>query len=270
MPNFKQVPTEYAYGTYAGADYGSRIRVLMRSDKAVMFVGYGVNLHPRDAHSYTSTRKIANAAKRTELSTPEVRAKIIAAFGEGADEAAILAATTRGQGTVLVDGGGDRLPLPHAVQSKLTAERYAAATPTFNGEVPPKKKCRQCEDDLRPVTIRHWLSNGPKPSDDQPTTVEQCQRLSNFPVVAVHGCGSNYPEEWWPYVEWFETWDGESYHDPNFCSDRCAAVYGRRALAELPPLEPGGSAPTIERPRFDDVRHCEPRETIISESGLRL
>ena len=267
MPEFTQVPTEYAYGVYAGADYGSKIRILMRSETMVMFVGYGLNLSPRNERNHHNGTKIANSSKASNLTTPSVRQKIIAAFGEGADEAAICAIKTRGRGTILVDGGGEKLPLPRVEASKLHYERYAAATPTTTGLIPVERKCRQCGKDLVPSTDHHRFSN--VPTDGQPKTVEECARYTNVPIFSVTGYSANSPEEWWPFVDWFATWDGESYLDPDFCNDRCASIYGRRAARDLPPLETG--VPAIPHPyrMREDVDHYEKEPDRFTESGLR-
>jgi hypothetical protein len=265
--SFEQVSTEYAYGKYAGTDYGSKIRVLMRSPKAVLFTGYGVNLVHRGQSGYDNTRKIAEAAKRADLSVAEVRAKIVAAFGEGADDAAILAATTRGRGTILVDGGGDKLPLPRVEASKIYYERYNAVTPTADKLIPVPKKCRQCGSDLKPWTINNHLAR--IPVGDHPRTIEDCQRLTNYPVFSVHGMDANSDEDRWPFIQWFTTWDGETYHDDTFCNNHCASIYGRRAAAELPALEVGGTPPIIPRKSHESVQHYESPPTHFTKSGLK-
>lgn len=267
-PTFEQVETEYASGHLNGADYGSRVRVLMRSPDAICYVSLGVHISKRGNHSYHGVRTVAEAAKRDLLSDPKTREKFILHFGEGADEAAIRAATTRGKGTMLVNGGGDPLPLPAHVARQVRSERYEGVTATRTDLIIPQQRCIQCEKPLRPHLTTHHLAKIPKDAD-HPRTVEDCQRLSNFPVYEVHGFDSGKPEAWWPYVSWFYTWDGESYIDRDFCSDRCAATYGRRAAAELPHLAPGGEAPARPRHQHESVQHYESEPPRFTESGLR-
>lgn len=254
-PTFEQVATEYAYGSLNGVDYGSRVRVLMRSPTTIMYVAYGVHISRRGSHEYHSQITIAESTKRADLSLPKARDLIVKHFGEGADEAAIMAATTRGKGTILVNGGGEQLPLPRAEQVKLYRARYDAVTPTRTLIV-PQKRCIQCEQPLRPRTITHHF--GPSPEkENHPRTAEDCQRLTNHAVFSVSGYDSNKPEEWWPFISWFRTWDGETYDQIDFCSDRCAAIYGRRAAAELTRLPPGGRPPERERLPHESVQHYE-------------
>lgn len=265
-PRFRQVKTEYASGNLNGADYGSQVRILMRSETMLVYVASGVHISPRGERvGFHHVKPVASAAKAEMLSKPQARETLVKAFGEGADEQALIALKTRGKGTILVDGGGPAMPLPHAIQAKISSARYTTVSPTTT-VVTPDKLCLQCEAPLQPHTVRHHLAT--VPTADHPRTVEDCQRLTNMPVYSVLGYGSNSPEEWWPIISSFTTWDGESYVDIDFCSDRCAAVYGRRAAAELPHLPPG--RPTTIRPRhsFESVKHYE-EEVRVTKSGLR-
>lgn len=252
---FEQVPTEYASTDFTGADYGSRVRILMRSPEFVIFVALGVHLIPRGKIHYQSGRQLCPAAKRVQLSEPRVRELIIGRFGEGADDAAILAATTRGRGTMLVDGGGDKLPLPHGEQARLHSEAFEALTVSSDNLIPVSKLCLQCEKPLRPALDEHNFPSMPK--EGQPKTVEDCQRLSNYPVFSVRSYGSNCPKEWWDIVSWFTTWDGESYEQDIFCSDSCAATYGRRAAQKLDHLPAGGVPDKPERHQTERTAHYD-------------
>jgi hypothetical protein len=258
-PIFDQVATEYADGTQSGADFGSRVRVIMRSDTHVMFVGLGVNLAPRNT-GYHALKKIAGKASRELLSRPETRAQIVEAFGPGADEAAILAATTRGKGTVLVNGGGESLMLPATEHREIVGNHYESISPTTGDLISPDRRCVQCGTPLRPNTIHHNLDSDPTIDPNHPRTLEDCQRLTNYPIFRVHGYEQRQPENWWPYVSWFEAWDGESYIDDTFCNDKCAARYGRRAAAELARLEAGGEPPAPARHPHEHVKHYDPDE----------
>jgi len=268
VPFFSFVATEYAFGKYMGADYGSRIRVLMRSPTHVIYVAYGVNLVHRASSSQGGVKALAQKATIANLDRVEVRQKIVAAFGEGADDAAIQAVRKRGLGTVLVDGGGVPLPLPMVQQREQFEHDYAALTATRKGLIPIAGKCRQCGSDLTPELNYHHLK--PVPDDPgHPKTVEDCQRLTNHPIMSVHGYSGSSDREWWPFIDWFSTWDGESYRDPFFCTDACAAKYGRRAVVELPLLSQGGEPPARKRFEREYISHYE-QPVIITESGLRL
>ncbi len=266
MANYEVIKTEYSDGSFKGVNYGSKIRVVMRSPIAILFVGYGLRMIKRDYFGAHNTVILSSESKRVHLERPDIRAKIVEMFGEGADEAALAAYKTRGMGTVLFDGGGDPLSLVPSVARKQTQALYEDISPTRDQDI-EMKRCVQCGEKLTPKTVHHHMSNQPS-GDDHPRTVEDCQRLSNQPVTSVHGYPINRPEEWWPYISWFETWDGESYRDDTFCSDRCAAIYGRRAAAELPALEVGGEAPEKKPMPYERVSHYE-EEVRFTASGIR-
>lgn len=254
MAKVERIATEYASGSLFGVDYGSKVRVVMRSPDAVMWVGYGVNIAKRD-HKGFPPRKVADSAKLASLMLPNVQKTIDEFFGEGAGQAALLTCGVRGQGTVLFNGGGKQLLLPGpAFRAKIYAA-YDSVAPDV--KLPPQgqKICLQCEKPLRLKTIHHQFPTSPQ--EGQPTTLEQCSRLTNYPIIAIHGYGTTKPEEWWPYVSWFETWDGESYLDDTFCSDHCAATYGRRAAQELAHLKAGGQPVKQEWTPREDVAHFD-------------
>ena len=261
MTDFKIIKTEYAHGSLNGVDYGSQVRVLMRSAIAILYVAYGLNGTKRNSYHWNNIA-IAPDAKRATLERPDIRAKIVALFGEGADEAALATTKTRGMATALFDGGGDPLPLPNHVQRANGQARYASATATRRA-YPVGKTCLQCGEPLKIDTVRHFL--GYELKENHPRTIEDCQRLTNELVVAVHGYDIRQDKDRWPLVERFETWDGESYDYDTFCSDQCAATYGRRAAAELPTLPVGGTCadPRHLRHRRAHVDHYEPKTDML-------
>ena len=237
--SFEIIKTEYTQGLIGNSDYGSRVRVVMRSPTHFLFSGYGLHYRIRSS-KFFDRGTIARDAKRKTLECPEVSDRIDKLFGDGATNALIQSTMKRGYGTVLVNGGGDALPLPRNDARKLHDTQYGEITPYYDvmAEL-SKEHCLQCGKPLRIQTAHHhvpWLVDQNKAI----RTLEQCQRLSNHPVVAMHGVSSNRSPEYWPNVEWFETWDGESYQQEIFCSDKCAATYGFRAAAELPHLLVGG------------------------------
>jgi hypothetical protein len=274
MPTFEQIPTEYASTGFTGADYGSRVRILMRSESHVVFVALGVRIIPRGKRpGYHDTIEVCRVAKRGQLSEARSRERIVKYFGEGADEAAILAATTRGQGTILVDGGGPALPLPHAIARALSAADYESLTPYRDNLIPVDRHCLQCEKPLRPALDQHNFSS--MPVEGQPRTLEEVQRLSNYPVMGLRGYASNHSREWWPIIQSFTTWDGESYEQDTFCSDSCAATYGRRAAQSLPHLPANGEPTRMARHKTNWTSHYdveadeERRRLAIEESFAR-
>lgn len=53
-----------------------------------------------------------------------------------------------------------------------------------------------------------------------PRSKADCQRYANQPVARIKYDANGS-------VDNFSTWDGESYLDRHFCTDRCAAAQGR-------------------------------------------
>lgn len=230
MIKFEQINTEYAGGHQGGIDYGSKVRVLMRSPEKIMFVGYGVNVKSRGKSGWPT--KIASDSKKDTITQEAIRKVVVEHFGKDADEWLIKAVMTRGKGTILVDGGGEKLSLPQAERAKIFKQEYAEISPTH--EIAPEnlKRCIQCGNNLQIKTEYVYIGYD-APHENHPRTVEDCQRRSNAKVVKINGYASNTPREWWPYVAFYYTWDGESYKDDHFCSDECAGAYGRRAAVEL-------------------------------------
>lgn len=248
------IKTEYTHGSIGGVDYGSRARVLMRSPDALMFVAYGVNIAQKGVCGHPE--KLCERASSECLNTPRVRDRIETIFGKGAADAAILSLSKKGLGTVLFNGGGDKLPLPSADARVVHQNRYESITPSR--DLPPEQveTCLQCSAPLRLATTHHRFTF-PNSPEKPPTSIDELQRLTNYPIVRMRGFPSNSPEEWWPYIEYFDTWDGESYLDDTFCSDQCAAIYGRRAAAELDRLPANGKPPTRVYKSRDTVYHYD-------------
>jgi len=266
MPTFQTIKTEYANGHQGGADYGSRVRILMRSPTHFMFVARGIRIYKRATRmSYTDHIYVSHDTRPSELPA-EGRKNIDKAFGVGAADIAWTALTQKGKGTVLVDGGGVALPLPHAVQVANNEAAYDAVSPTMRISLEGIDCCKQCGTPLRPKTVIHHLGN--KLKDDHPKTIEECQRLTNNRVIAITGYSRNYTEKW-GYVDWFETWDGDGYVDPDFCDEKCAAHYGRRAARGLDLLPADGTVIHRDLRGHSNVNHYEPDPVRFTESGLR-
>lgn len=269
MPKFEQVKTEYATGHFMGTMWGSRIRVVMRSEESVIWVALGVHIARRKLGSgWHNVKTLCEKASRDQLSSEHVRKIVAEHFGEGAEDA-ILLATKPGLGTILVDGGGEPLPLPDHIARQNAEEEYNALTATRTDLIVPDRTCIQCGVPLRPVLDSHRLDRNPLKDPHHPRTVEDCQKLTNHPIFAVYDYGRNAPKEWRGFIEYFTTWDGESYVDEHFCSDRCALQYGRRAAALLPILEPDQNPPPRDKPRGDTVYHFE-EEVRFTENGFRI
>ncbi|UTC29748.1 hypothetical protein BAJUN_01180 [Bajunvirus bajun] len=267
---FEQVATEFAHGQVVNADYGSQVRVLLRSPDAVLFTGVGLNLwSPRK--DYSGALKSLTFARVTKavLANEKIVAAIDAAFGDGAAAWAMKAWTSKGVGTILIDGGGAALPLPRPVQSKLIQARHAAVTPDWRADLTGQiKTCLQCGENLSPVVSWHRFGYDENPI--RPKTLADCQRLTNHQVVSIHGYDTRYPDREHE-IEAFTTWDGETLHDPYFChGGRCAAAYGRRfaqavVAGAVPALPADGSAV----PEHDiagvrsDVDHYEKKPRFI-------
>jgi hypothetical protein len=107
-------------------------------------------------------------------------------------------------------------------------------------------KCLCCNKPLRKATRTVWIGKATDkikhtdqsshlrhvylPEAERPTTLQQCQRLSNWQVVSIRkGYGGTDADR--VAVGRFAEWDGESYESRfgYFCSVSCAATYGRRA-----------------------------------------
>lgn len=254
MPTFELVAKEDAHGVIAGSNYGSQVRIMARSPTHVIFNGLGSNFWNRDENASWHGLKHLFSGRPTIAQFEAVADKLNEILGEGAAPWVVRA--WREKKTLWVDGGGAALPLPNIVRARRTYARYVDATADFRvdltGRVPT---CLQCGENLQPRTNHHRLGYDLKP--DHPRSIEDCQRLTNQAVIAIHSYGINR-EERWGFVEWFETWDGESLHDPYFChGSNCAAKYGRRAAEAAVKLEPGVEPTPIPHVIREDVQHYE-------------
>lgn len=253
-PTIELVAKEEAHGGIAGSDYGSRVRIMARSPKLVLFNALGCNQWDRNPHSGWHGLKSIFKGRPTIAQFEAVSAKVDELFGPGVGEQVVLAWRTHK--TVLVDGGGEALPLPRYTRALISKTEYAKISPDWQADLTGEiETCKQCGKPLRPHTDHHRLGHDTLP--DHPQTPEQCQKLTNARVIAVHGYGTHASKEKQRLVAWFETWDGEAYLDLDFCSDKCAAIYGRRAVHEREPLEPGGAAPKQEYVPRQDKHHYD-------------
>lgn len=258
------IKTEFTHGHIANYDYGSQVRVLLRAPTAILFTGVGLSIwSPRGSSSSPSIRTLTSErVTKAVLSHPKAVAEIERVFGPGSAALALRAWTSKGSGTCLIDGGGEPMPPTRKVFRERLYADYEAATCDWKADLTGEvKTCKQCGAPLTPDTDHHRFGYDLMPN--HPRTVEECQRRTNHRVIAVHGYGPERRDRW-GYVSWFEVWDGESYHDENFChGDKCAAEYGRRAALEREALEPGIAAP---KPRYrirEDVNHAPEKEVMI-------
>ena len=271
-PRFKQVATEMTHPSLAGSIFPADLRILMRSPTHVMFVGLGLRLYERVAGNRYSGNSITTITSKTTIagmSEPVVVAKIESIFGEGAFEAALAAKRTRGMGTVLVDGGGEKMPETRAaMRTRYAAERqFATVNSNYEADLTGQvKTCRQCGGPLTAHTQSHRLSAYVE--DGHPKTLEDCQRRTNLLVVSTHAFTNSLDKA--QYIEWFTTWDGESYVDPDFCKKDCIIAYGRRAVQELPPLPVGVEPQPIPRNDWSSTNHYDvAEEQRRSDEGVR-
>lgn len=271
-PRFKQVATEMTHPSLAGSIFPADLRVLMRSPTHVMFVGLGLRLYQRESGRRYSSNAISTITSKTTiagLSEPAVVAKIEEIFGEGAAEAALAAKRTRGMGTVLVDGGGDKMPETRKAMSiRYRAEReFVTVNSNYEADLTGQvKTCRQCGGPLTPHTQSHrfsaYVENGGA------RTLDDCQRRTNHLVVSTHAFTNSMEKA--QYIEWFTTWDGESYVDPDFCKKDCILLYARRAIQELPPLPVGVDPQPLPKNDWSQTHHYDrDEEQRRSDEGVR-
>jgi hypothetical protein len=88
--------------------------------------------------------------------------------------------------------------------------------------------CRYCGKGIPKETHAHffrqarpsmggWSTNHP----EEPTSKSEAQRLINEKVISVRHHGG--------HVYAASSWDGESWKDELFCTQKCAALFGRAA-----------------------------------------
>jgi hypothetical protein len=261
---FELVDKEDARGVIAGSNYGSSVRIMARGPRVVLFNGLGLNSWDRREVGGWHSLKSLFKGRPTIAQYEAVQAQVDGLLGEGVGAAVVEA--WRKHKTVLVDGGGEPLPLPNLVITTRMRARFAEQSVTAHLDLTGKIRCcLQCGKPLAPHTNHHRMGHAIQP--DHPRTLEDCQRRTNQTVIACHSYGMNHPEKW-GYVEWFETWDGETLHDPYFChGSTCAAKYGRRAAEAGVILEPGIEPARIEHIIRDDVEHFEKPEPTYAETG---
>ena len=260
------VEKEDAFGTIGGAYYGAKVRVMARTPTLVFFNGLGFNYWTRSARYSGNDIARLFSGRPTIAQYEAVADKIDKLLGEGAGAAIVKA--WRQHKTVLVDGGGEKLSLPNAIVRKHALAHYAVHGVDCRADLTGRvKTCLQCGAHLKPSTNHHRL--GTKIQPDHPRTIEDCQRLTNQSVIAIHGFGAGDRARI-GYVRWFETWDGETLQDPHFCNNACAAKYGRRA-AEAQINLGAGVEPTEHpwEPR-EDVDHYAPEERLLEFQGKRF
>lgn len=87
--------------------------------------------------------------------------------------------------------------------------------------------CRYCGRKIAKSTTTIFCERTStwQPKDDTPRTKADCERISNQPVVSVkyHHPVIGYDDSGEPihgprFVNYFSTWDGESYQDGYFCN----------------------------------------------------
>lgn len=246
------VDKEDAAGLIAGSDFGSSVRIMARSPTHVLFNGLGLRVWNRkNGGSFTDINQVFSE-RPTKAKFEASQDKIDRIFGEGAGAAVVRA--WKDSKTVLFDGGGEKLGIPR--QQLREQHQAALAAVSINQTIPLEGRiptCKQCGKNLQPKFTIHQMGDVIKP--DHPRSLEDCQRMSNFQVVEVH----DYREAEGPrvgYVKEFATWDGESVFDPHFCGDSCAALYGRRAAAEYPALDPNIKPPRVAW-SHDFIKHFE-------------
>lgn len=113
---------------------------------------------------------------------------------------------------------------------------------TFKSKTPPL--CRFCGHPIAKTTVIVYLppsglnesyANSNRWSrwlDARAKSKAECQRLTNGHVLSIKYSNRTIP----PMVSSFNEWDGESYKEAHFCTDRCAAAFARSALIGEPEL----------------------------------
>jgi hypothetical protein len=219
------VKTEYTYGGIIGTTT-PKVRILMRSEKSVIYVSYGVYIAFRSNLNYSTAKFLVRDLNASAFSDPKINSIVEAYFGPGSTSAVIKAFEKRGCGTVLFEGGGKPFPLPRKELRDNTQAEWDAVTPT--ADIPCNlDKCVECGEDLIPVLEYHYLPEGARAK-----TAEDCARYTNHKIACIKGHDTRSNRELWPYIYSYQTWDEVSYKDEFFCSVKCAASYGRKAARE--------------------------------------
>ncbi len=251
---------EVAYGVIAGSDFGTSVRILARSPTHVLFNSGGCQVWNRkNTGAFTDIQNIFRGRANKALYM-EHKAKIEKFLGGGSGDAVVEA--WRAGKTVLIDGGGEKLNEPRKLIYAKHCEEIAKVTINrtvdLTGRVPG---CKQCERALQPKFTVHLMGDEILP--DHPRSFEDCQKMTNYEVVAISDYGSLDSKV--GYVKSFDVWDGSSTIDPHFCSNACAAMYGRRAADAFPVLLPNVTVPPI-RASHDVERHYEFKSRTVTLS----
>lgn len=267
-PHIQLVDKELAAGLISGSDYGSQVRLLVRSPTRLLFLGVGCTVFRRDQSAGGWHALIKVFSERCTKDKLAAGREIIDREIEPGITDHVLEAWRLGK-TVLIDGGGEKMRIPRKLASELAHADYASWT--INAQVPLTGRiptCLQCGKDLQPRFVVHQMGKTILP--DHPRGLEDCQKLTNRQVVAIHDYGINRPDLK-GYVEWFDTWDGESVFDPHFCGNTCAAKFGRRAAAEGLKLEPNVEPEQVVW-THEGVSHAAPEEPRFIEGagGLKV
>lgn len=254
---FNLIDLEYSDRTIAGVQYTSRCRILLRSPQSVLYAAGG-SIHLWKNREVFSTDELWRGKfVPRNINDPRFETLIDDFFGKGCSD--YLKRAYSEKKTVIMNGGGDPL-FDTQKHIEETTKRYNAVTPSWAADLSTKlKKCCECGSDLKPHTSHISFAN----HSDRVSTLEECQRLTNHRVVEIKGMPMSQREELWPLVEYIYVWDEETYLDPLFCNDKCAASYGRRAVRDLERLPAGGEPNMYTGPSFSSVTIGEKEEKFI-------
>lgn len=267
------VDKEIVSASQEGSIYSGEGTVVARSEThwLVWFKGGTVYLNRMSGSAYSAgqlvlrgrdrgwhdNKKLVDGGSLKKVKWDTIREDIDAKFGEGATTK-IAEAAAAGK-SVLFGGGGKPLPLSHARVLANRSQRYEEHKPDQVVDLGPSEcRCRQCGAEIARKFESHYLGYG-TPEPGHPRTLEDCQRLTNYPVVRVRGYGENYTDRD-GYIQSYDTWDGESYMDPDFCNNTCAGRYARRAVAvlprdALPVIPPEPEEPREPRAKFKPIEY---------------
>lgn len=90
-------------------------------------------------------------------------------------------------------------------------------------------RCRYCGRPCKKKSLSHWFGEVRRQSDyerfhiERPRSRAEAQRLVNGEIIQTRWAEDAEGR----YIERIQVWDGESYMDPFFCTDSCAAAMGR-------------------------------------------
>ena len=248
---------EIVGGTLGGTFYGSSVRLLVRTPTKLVFTGCGgVRGYERRQH-LSDFNNLSHFRQRARIYRVDRGGQGRHRFFPrrwGARTSSSSRGRTRRQRSSTA-GGTALSPPAHILRTRYTEKRSAESCDVevdLTGQI---ATCLQCGCNLRPHTTHHHMGYEMQP--DHPRSIEDCQRLSNHRVIRVHAYRD---EERFTCVDWFEAWDGETTQQDTFCSDKCAATYGRRAAQELDRLPVGGEPIAKKWPGHQRVAHYDVEE----------